>query len=115
MSILNNSPARINEISPDVVANRILNQTKLTFDQMVHAFNNGSRIFWKNPKGFTPAEIASSLGTNAKEVFELHYALGQFVASIKPEAIQEGLSLVGQFTINDDGTVTIQEENTNDK
>ena len=37
--------------------------------------------------------------------------LGQLIGNVKPEAISEGLSLVGQFTINEDGTVTIIESN----
>jgi hypothetical protein len=103
MSILDSTPA------PDPaqsVANNLKLSTKQTFFMMKNAFNAGSSNFWNNPRA-TPTQIASALGSDAKEVFELHYALGQLIASVKPEAISNGLSLIGQFTMNDDGTVTI--------
>jgi hypothetical protein len=74
-----------------------------------NAFNAGSINFWNNPKA-TPTQIADALGTDAKEVFELHYALGQLIGSVKPQVISSGLSLIGQFTMNEDGTVTITEQ-----
>ena len=73
---------------------------------MVDSFNNGSNNFWNN-RLVAPSAIADALGSDAREVFELHYALGQLIGSIKPEAIELGLSKIGQFTMNEDGTVTI--------
>jgi hypothetical protein len=107
MSILdsNNIP---NPVPPaKMAANRLINMTRQTYNQMVQSFNQGSQVFWANNMGVSPAEIASELGTDAKEVFELHYKLGQLIATVKPEAIVEGASLVGNFTMNEDGTVTI--------
>lgn len=105
MSILN-QPS-VPEVDPAVrAANMLKNQTRQTFQQMVMAFNQGANNFWKNPRA-TPAEIAAALGSDAKEVFELHAKLGALLASVKPEAIAEGSGVVGQFTINEDGTVTI--------
>lgn len=107
MSILNDNS--IDNIGPsaDMIAKRILQQTRQTFRTMTEAFNQGSRTFWQNYQGFSPEQLAQALGTNAREVFELHYALGQFINSIQPEAINEGWSIIGNFTMNDDGTVTI--------
>lgn len=51
--------------------------------------------------------IAKELGTDAKKIFELHYKLGQLISTIKPDSITEGLLAIGQFVINDDGTVII--------
>lgn len=110
MSILdNNGPDRVEIPKAKMAANRLVQMTKQTYQQMVQAFNQGSQIFWKNGLGASPSEIASELGTDAKEVFELHYKLGQLIASVKPEAIAEGVGLVGDFTMNEDGTVTITE------
>lgn len=89
-----------------VIANNIKATARQTFNYIVNAFNMGSRNFWDNPNA-TPAEISQALGTDAKEVFLLHYALGQLIVNIKPEAINQGLSVIGQFTMNEDGTVTI--------
>ena len=74
---------------------------------MVNSFNQGSEIFWDNRNGALPSDIASELGNNAKEVFELHYKLGQLLATVNPNSIAKGVDLVGNFTINEDGTVTI--------
>lgn len=90
-----------------MAANRLIQMTKQTYQQMVQSFNQGSQVFWKNGIGASPEAIAAELGTDAKEVFELHAKLGQLIASVKPEAIVEGASLVGQFTMNEDGTVTV--------
>jgi hypothetical protein len=94
-----------------IVASNIKEATKQTFQIMVNAFNTGSKMFWNNPDA-TPLEIAQALGSDAREVFELHYALGLLVNSIKPERIQEGWGVIGQFTMNEDGTVTIIEPTT---
>jgi hypothetical protein len=108
MSILdnNNVPNQPPHLAKHA-ANRLINITRQTYQQMVTSFNQGSQMFWKNPMGVSPEAIASELGNNAKEIFELHAKLGALIASVKPEAISEGSSLVGNFTINDDGTVTI--------
>lgn len=105
MSILDNNPQT--PIDKAVrVANTIKGTTRQTFQMMTNAFNMGSKNFWNNPHA-TPIQIAEALGTDAKEVFELHYALGLLINSIKPESIQEGWGVIGQFTMNEDGTVTI--------
>ena len=106
MSILDNNPQ--NPVNKAVsVANTIKGTTRQTFQMMTNAFNMGSKNFWNNPHA-TPTQIAESLGADAKEVFELHYALGLLINSIKPDSIQEGWAAIGQFTMNEDGTVTIR-------
>ena len=111
MSILDDAQPIINDA--ELIANNIKGSAKNLFQMMVNNFNHGSKNFWNNPQA-TPTQIATALGTDAKEVFELHYALGQLINSIKPESIQEGWDVIGQFTMNEDGTVTIIEpENTN--
>lgn len=105
MSVLdNNSQPQLS--TPEKIANQIKAETKSAFKDMVDAFNKGSKLFWNNSRS-TPAEIAAALGTDAKEIFELHGKLGALIGSIKPEAISEGSSLVGSFVVNQDGTVTI--------
>lgn len=110
MSILDNNSTNVLSQS-DIIAKNIIESTRTTFMMMQDTFNAGSLTFWDNP-GATPTEIAQALGQNAKEVFELHYALGQFLAGIKPDSISRGMEVVRQFTINEDGTVTILEDTT---
>jgi hypothetical protein len=105
MSILD-SVVNSENLAPERISNSIKIQTKQNFESMVMFFNEGAKSFWKNPNA-TPTQLANSLGVSAKEIFELHYALGQFISSIKPEAIEEGLSVIGQFIMNEDDTVTI--------
>lgn len=93
----------------DQVSSRIKNQTKQTFQNMVNAFNEGSKTFWQNPRGLTPTQIAEALGTDGKEIFQLHYKLGELIASIKPEAINEGLSLIGSFSYSEDNRIIIND------
>lgn len=110
MSILNDQP--INEPSPaEIAAQRLIQITRRTYQQMVSSFNEGSKIFWQNSDGLTPTQVAIALGTDGKEIFQLHYKLGELIASIKPETIQEGLSVIGQFVMNEDGTITIVSDN----
>lgn len=105
MSILDNNVS--NPVPPaNIAADRLKGITVSTFQQMVMAFNMGSQLFWRNNEA-SPQQIADALGNNAAEVFELHYKLGQLISSVKPEAIAEGAGLVGNFTMNEDGTVTI--------
>jgi len=88
------------------VAEIIKKETQNTFLKIVNSHNDGCKMFWKHPLAL-PSDIAAALGNDAKEIFQLHYALGQFISSINPEAIAPGLSVIGQFTMNEDGTVTV--------
>lgn len=110
MSVLDNG--NIRESKSVKAANSLRLITKNTFDQMVSAFNQGVVIFWENQDGASPTQIASALGTDAKEIFELHYKLGQLIVSVKPEAVMSANSLIGNFTMNEDGTVTVINTNT---
>jgi len=116
MSILDRNTQHSTVSPAKIAANRLVNITNQTYQQMVQAFNQGAKIFWDNGMGISPSDIAIELGPDAKEVFELHYKLGQLISTVKPEAIADGASLVGNFTMNEDGTVTIipilAEENT---
>ncbi len=107
MSILDTNPTEAGTESANMAADRLITMTRQAYKIMVNAFNEGANIFWDNPNQIDPKDIAQSLGNNAKEVFELHYALGQLIYQVKPQAIEAGLSKIGQFTMNEDGTVTI--------
>jgi hypothetical protein len=84
----------------------------MAFQQLTSVYNDGARNFWANPRA-TPQEIAEALGDRAAEVFQLHGKIGALLASVKPESIEPGMSVVGQFTVNQDGTVTVPEASAN--
>jgi hypothetical protein len=89
---------------------RAKNQAKNIYNNMVNVFNRGSKLFWNNPIS-TPQQISDALGTDAKELFELHYKLGQLISTINPADIMEGSSVVGNFVYEEDGRVTIVNNN----
>lgn len=91
------------------VASQLKSDAKFLYSHMVNAFNKGSKLFWQNSQA-TPAEIAAALGADAVEVFSLHAKLGALIAQVNPTAIAAGAAVVGQFEYNEDGTVTIIEE-----
>lgn len=108
MGVLDNNQPVPNPIPVSVrAANHLRQITRQTFQNMVDSFNNGATLFWNNPNQASAQDIANALGSDAKEIFELHGKLGSLLASVKPESIAEGLSVVGQFTINNDGTITV--------
>lgn len=102
----------LNNDQPDPavkIAAQLKGDAKFLYSHMVNAFNKGSKLFWQNADA-TPAEIAAALGTDAVEVFGLHAKLGALIAQVNPAAIAAGAAVVGQFEYNEDGTVTIIEE-----
>lgn len=109
MSVLDNTNSAPRVPAPVIVADQIRYRARSTFKAITDAFNDGARLFWNNPKA-TPEEIAEALGGDAKEIFELHAKLGALVSDVKPSAITTGLSVVGKFSINEDGTVTVIKE-----
>lgn len=109
MSILNRQQQRPEVPSSVRVAKSLTHQAKSTYDNLVNMFNDGAMRFWQNPNA-TPQEIATALGTDAREVFELHGKIGTLLSTIDQQAILPGLQVVGQFSYNEDGTVTIIEQ-----
>lgn len=92
--------------TPEAIAQLLKNQAKMIYNNMINVFNRGSKLFWNNPNA-TPEQIAAALGTDAKELFELHAKLGQLLATIDTAAITEGASVVGNFVYEQDGRVTV--------
>lgn len=105
MSVLDTTPTPAMPVA-DRTAQQIKQQARMTYHQLVNAFNTGAQMFWKNGQA-TPVEIAAALGKDGKEIFELHGKIGALLATIKPEAIASGVAVVGQFSYNNDGSVTI--------
>lgn len=106
MSILDKEIGQ--EINAVAVAADILRVFKELYNNMMNQYRHGTNLYWRNSKA-TPQEIADVFGTDAAEVFQNHYALGQLLASLNPEEVAEINQAVGNFTMNEDGTVTINE------
>lgn len=109
MSVLN-QPVQETITPAKRVANQIVAHTRNTFQNLVSAYNGGSNMFWRSPLA-SPQEIAAELGADAAEIFSLHAKIGALLGEVKPESVAPGLEVVGQFTVNADGTVTIPQSN----
>jgi len=90
-----------------VAARRMAGRARATYLSLVSAFNDGAKDFWQNPRA-TPQEIADALGTDARELFELHAKIGAMISGINPADIQPGKSVVGKFLFKPDGRVEIE-------
>jgi hypothetical protein len=103
MSILSN---RSEPSHQKMAADSIKETAFITNKRLVRLFADGINLVWNNPKA-TPQQVCDELGTDAKEVFELHAALGQFLDSNSPNDLSELKSRIGSYTLNSDGTVTV--------
>lgn len=92
--------------TPEEISLSLKTQAKNVYNNMLNTYSRGLRLFWNNPNA-TPQQISNALGTDAKELFELHYKLGQLISSVDPLVVASVSSIVGQFIMNEDGTVTI--------
>jgi hypothetical protein len=88
------------------IANQLKQNARNTFRNLTLSFSNNSNLFWRNTQA-TPQEIAAALGTAGVELFQLHAKIGALLADIKPESVVPGLSVVGEFTYNEDGSLNI--------
>lgn len=102
MSILNNN----NQDEAKMVADSLISEAVGLYNHMNDIYTNGTHKFWKHPS-LTPQQIANGLENKGKELFLLHYQLGQLLNSINPGSVDNVNSVIGSFTMNDDGTVSI--------
>lgn len=104
MSILN--PVTPPTPSPCMIAGMLKVRARATYDMMVRSFNDGAIAFWQNQHA-TPEAVAECLGTDGRELFQLHAKIGALLAEIKPESIAPGAAVIGTVTYADDGKVTV--------
>lgn len=102
MGILDNN----NQDEAKIVADSLVSEAVGLYNHMNEIYTNGTYRFWKHPS-LTPQQIANGLGSKGKELFLLHYQLGQLLNSINPGSIDNINSIIGNFTMNEDGTVTV--------
>ena len=105
MSILNNPVPTVPQ-TPAIIAARLKGQARSTHAFLVRMFNEGAKAFWDNPNA-TPEQLAVALGTDGKELFQLHAKIGELLAQVTPNEITEGLSVVGQFSYSEDGRIVL--------
>ena len=104
MSILNRQD---NQPSHQKIAADTIKETAFVINKrLLRVFAEGVNTMWSHPH-VSAQQVCDELGTDAKEVFELHSALGQFLEANSPDDISGIKSKIGSYTVNSDGTVTI--------
>lgn len=106
MSIFNEQNKQPQGPTVQEVAQRLKKDAFSNFQQLLNTYKRGVRQFWSNPH-FTPSEISAELGTDAAELFKAHGQLADYLESIVPGSTTDIVAEVGSFTVNTDGTVTI--------
>lgn len=67
--------------------------------------------FWKSGDQATPQQVADVLGTDAGDLFQYVGALRTFILTVNPNAQLTPPNSLGTWTVNPDGTVTINSVN----
>lgn len=83
----------------------ITNASAATLNQLVAGIESIFEFLWNNRDGLSPQEVCDALGTDAASLFILFGTMKATINSVKPGALT--LSAPFEFTINEDGTVTI--------
>lgn len=111
MSIIDNIKNNIQtpEVSLDRAkskADHLKSAVVNTYESICGIFNDGAQTFWASTD-CSPQQIADELGTNASGIFYLHARLGELLYSIDPDSVTPGMSVVGQYSNNEDGSITV--------
>lgn len=97
-------------------ASQIKKSTAMTAETMLRDWATTFDMLWRNGQ-FSAAEKIEALGEDAKEIFLLSAAMVEFMKAVFAgrredliAKIDEKLATLPNFTINADGTVTLEEE-----
>lgn len=69
-------------------------------------WKRGMLALWQNP-AVPVSDILAEIGTDAAELFQLSAAKVRFFEEVKPGCTTDVLALMQPFTVNPDGTVTL--------
>jgi hypothetical protein len=81
-------------------------KSKVGLDMLKSNYEDSFMTLWANPNA-TPQEILDLYGTNASQLFVVSRATAMFIKSVDPSWTPPVSPK--EFTINEDGTVTIIE------
>jgi len=85
-------------------ARSISNSSDVDINFLINSYKNKFNMIW-NPIDYTTQEILDVFGTKAKDLFTVSYLTTQYIKSIKPDYVIP--QPTKDFTINEDGSVTI--------
>lgn len=89
------------------VAFRVKSESLDLFQSVKQRHQKLMRIVWQNPRGLTPQQVMDAFGTEAAELFSLSDALLNLIKTAKPDDPYGDTQIPYEFTIHDDGTVTV--------
>ena len=112
MSLLSeqNTAPSLQEIQVNVA--RSIRGTALSnYRTLCQMQQQGINEVWRNNFGLTPQEVCDALGTDAASAFILHGKLTESIIAIATAGgvTPDILAPTNNFTLNEDGTVTILE------
>lgn len=87
---------------------RIARKSYETYQGLIGSYTDIREMVWNNQQGLTPQQVFDALGTDAAEMFQLSGLLVQTVNAVKPDTLSAAQPY--EFTVNDDGTVTVGNE-----
>lgn len=74
------------------------------FNSLLAQWQNGVQLIWNDPN---PQSVLDAIGTDAATIFDLSSKTADFLESVMPGSTTATVALVKPFTINADGTLTI--------
>jgi|GEM_PF-5879597 len=86
--------------------------SRSVWNELQRKQQDGMDVFWSNPKGLTPQEMAAACGTDCARMFAFNSALVDFLIAVGTlEGVTPNLKPpTNAFTVNQDGTVTISND-----
>ena len=106
MSLINDPVLNMAE----AIRNNFKTDAQTTFKRAVQKYETGLQDFWKNKRA-TPQQISAALGTEAADLFQYFGHLKTFILAVNPDADLTPANSFGSWTVNPDGTVTVNSEN----
>ena len=93
------------EMQKRKAVSQLLNLPSIQFSVFFDNWKQGMELLWGNPE--LTADILKGLGTRGAELFDLSSKTVMFFETVNPGCTNEILSKMKPFTINSDGTVTL--------
>lgn len=96
-----------NKSQAEKIVEQLKNMGRMTKEQMRRSVIQGAMLVWKN-RSATPAEILAAMGTNAVAFFDKHAETVAFLVPNDPALMPELSKIIGKYTKNEDGTITVE-------
>jgi hypothetical protein len=94
-------------ITPQQKANRLMRTSaRQVLKRAVSQYESALSDFWTDEE-LTPQQKSDALGTDAADFFAFYNELRKFIIAVSPSENLTPVSNYGTFTVNGDGTVTI--------